>query len=143
MYQSRTRRIAKWTGLTTLGLLFAVLVANQQWGIDCIINDTYISMETGGLWMGSLPVGEYDGFFDVHRVNPGIVWWIRRYELGALNQPGWFLILPLWPLVVAIAIPTAWFWRRDRRHPPGHCKRCGYDLTGNVTGVCSECGEAN
>ncbi|MBN1342741.1 MAG: hypothetical protein JXQ73_08690 [Phycisphaerae bacterium] len=23
---------------------------------------------------------------------------------------------------------------------PGHCGRCGYDLTGNVSGVCPECG---
>jgi len=25
---------------------------------------------------------------------------------------------------------------------PGHCTKCGYDLTGNVSGICSECGEA-
>jgi hypothetical protein len=25
--------------------------------------------------------------------------------------------------------------------PPGHCPNCGYDLTGNVSGVCPECGE--
>lgn len=24
--------------------------------------------------------------------------------------------------------------------PPGHCWKCGYDLTGNVSGVCPECG---
>lgn len=23
---------------------------------------------------------------------------------------------------------------------PGHCKKCGYNLTGNVSGICSECG---
>ena len=28
------------------------------------------------------------------------------------------------------------------RRPPGHCQTCGYDLTGNVSGVCPECGEA-
>jgi hypothetical protein len=28
-----------------------------------------------------------------------------------------------------------------RRHPPGHCQACGYNLTGNVSGVCPECGE--
>lgn len=27
-----------------------------------------------------------------------------------------------------------------RRQPEGHCQNCGYDLTGNVSGVCSECG---
>jgi len=26
-------------------------------------------------------------------------------------------------------------------YPTGHCHRCGYDLTGNVSGVCPECGE--
>ena len=30
---------------------------------------------------------------------------------------------------------------RDLRVPAGHCRKCGYNLTGNVTGVCSECGE--
>jgi hypothetical protein len=24
--------------------------------------------------------------------------------------------------------------------PPGHCRRCGYNLTGNVSGACPECG---
>ena len=31
---------------------------------------------------------------------------------------------------------------RERRpfYPPGHCKMCGYNLTGNESGVCPECG---
>jgi len=30
-----------------------------------------------------------------------------------------------------------------RRQPlaAGHCQTCGYNLTGNVSGVCPECGE--
>ncbi|MFQ5807377.1 MAG: hypothetical protein ACE5I3_13095 [Phycisphaerae bacterium] len=32
--------------------------------------------------------------------------------------------------------------RAKRRIPPGHCQKCGYDLTGNVSGKCPECGEA-
>ena len=33
-------------------------------------------------------------------------------------------------------------WRRRQRllRERGLCLKCGYDLTGNVTGVCSECG---
>ena len=27
-----------------------------------------------------------------------------------------------------------------RRQQPGHCVRCAYDLTGNTSGVCPECG---
>ncbi len=42
--------------------------------------------------------------------------------------------------MVFIAFPTFVFWRRGRRRKPGHCG-CGYDLTGNVSGRCPECGE--
>jgi hypothetical protein len=37
----------------------------------------------------------------------------------------------------------AWgHWRRVRhaRPPKGVCRECGYDLTGNVSGKCPECG---
>ena len=32
------------------------------------------------------------------------------------------------------------WWLDLRRIPPGHCPHCGYDLTGNVSGKCPECG---
>ena len=52
------------------------------------------------------------------------------------------LIIPLWMPFAVIALPTGFlFWRDRRRIPPGHCQRCGYNLTGNVSGKCSECGE--
>ncbi len=59
-----------------------------------------------------------------------------RIDLRLLS----IVTLPFWMPLLAIALPTVWLWRRDSRHPPGHCRKCGYDLTGNVTGVCSECG---
>ncbi len=31
-------------------------------------------------------------------------------------------------------------WRRFTRPPSGHCQTCGYNLTGNVSGICPECG---
>ncbi len=36
----------------------------------------------------------------------------------------------------------SFFWDSEirRGYPPGHCQRCGYDLTGNLSGVCPECG---
>jgi hypothetical protein len=49
--------------------------------------------------------------------------------------------LPLWLPLVIIAIPTAILWHRDRRrYPPGHCRQCGYNLTGNESGKCPEMG---
>lgn len=44
-------------------------------------------------------------------------------------------LLTIYP---AIAIFTARIRRRKRR--PGHCKECDYNLTGNESGICPECG---
>lgn len=30
---------------------------------------------------------------------------------------------------------------RRKGAPRGHCRACGYDLTGNVSGICPECGK--
>jgi len=53
-----------------------------------------------------------------------------------------YLIMPLWLPFAVFAGPTLilWFLDRRRRFPRGHCQKCGYDLTGNVSGRCPECG---
>jgi hypothetical protein len=56
-----------------------------------------------------------------------------------------YLEFPYW-LVASLAalLPTVRLWsigRARRRVRRGHCPRCGYDLTGNVSGVCPECGD--
>jgi hypothetical protein len=65
----------------------------------------------------------------------------RRMASTGPFLPGNAWVLPFWALLVAGAILSAWLWWRDRRPPPGHCQSCGYDLTGNASGVCPECGE--
>ena len=54
----------------------------------------------------------------------------------------WTLIVSLWyPTALFSLLPVIWMIRRiRRRRPPGYCQRCGYDLTGNDTGRCPECG---
>lgn len=57
---------------------------------------------------------------------------------------------PSQTVFVGIEVSTALFgillsrliWRDRRRRLPGHCKKCGYDLRGNVSGRCPECGDA-
>ena len=43
--------------------------------------------------------------------------------------------------VVAWAVLDRPHWVRVRRWRRGQCVGCGYDLTGNVSGVCPECGQ--
>jgi hypothetical protein len=79
----------------------------------------------------------------------------RRWALGGasiervIRVPGgrvWAVSLPLWmPFVVFSSYPLLTFvhhlrHRRRYRLQQGLCVTCGYDLTGNVSGICSECG---
>ena len=54
--------------------------------------------------------------------------------------------IPHWFATVLLMAPPAAYAasarRRRRRAKPGHCPSCGYDLTGNLSGVCPECGNA-
>jgi hypothetical protein len=54
--------------------------------------------------------------------------------------------LPLWfcalfPAACVVVLGSAWLLRRNESQS-NHCRACGYDLTGNVSGVCPECGTA-
>ena len=57
------------------------------------------------------------------------------------------VMLPTWFVALATAIlPVAWLRRERRRRLRAFraaracCLACGYDLTGNISGVCPECG---
>jgi hypothetical protein len=58
---------------------------------------------------------------------------LQAYVLFSLNM-GLYAACALL-LVVA---PVLRLWRRVPA--PGQCRHCGYDLTGNVSGRCPECG---
>ena len=62
--------------------------------------------------------------------------------LPTFGRPGgrWELTVPVWMVFCICAVLTAIAFRRSRI-PPGHCHKCGYDLAGNVSGRCPECGE--
>ena len=54
------------------------------------------------------------------------------------------LILPLWSLVlVFLILPLVWIVAAMRsRRNTNTCNTCAYDLTGNTSGTCPECGTA-
>lgn len=63
--------------------------------------------------------------------------WARHLQV--LRQHD--LWLPSWPVALPLIV---WFAvmaeRRSYRRRTGCCLHCGYNLTGNVTGRCPECG---
>lgn len=51
--------------------------------------------------------------------------------------------IPTFWLQLPFILALAWlFFTRRPRRKPGHCQKCNYNLTGNTSGRCPECGEA-
>ncbi len=62
------------------------------------------------------------------------------WNAWSILRPDSEIFVPLYALFLAVAVPTLLVWRFGRKPvKPGHC-RCGYNLTGNTSGVCPECG---
>ncbi len=144
MYRrSRIRRIAKWSGVVVCVVLVVAWVISGRWGVSYVV-------ATSPVWH-DLRVAY--GRADVISTNeawmptpdePRLRYW-RNYSwswawLPEVNNPAGSITCPLWVPFIIVLVPTAYLFYRDRRHPRGHCQKCGYDLQGNVSGVCSECG---
>jgi len=78
-------------------------------------------------------------------------WWsgFNSFDTGWMPSAGTrlgmrHLVLPFW-MPSSLFAGVLWYCNRPRalrrrRKKRGLCANCGYNLTGNVTGVCSECG---
>lgn len=96
----------------------------------------------------SWPKWKYDPRFLIGNTKH-LPWWspvsfdvghpLRLGRRQTVPQSTW-LTIPLWIPLVLTASPAAYLFYRDRRIPPHCCQSCGYDLTGNTSGVCPECG---
>ena len=66
--------------------------------------------------------------------------WHLVPEMRFYPSGGRQAVFSLWtPLVLLLSV-AALARALGRRKCPGCCHKCGYDLTGNVSGICPECG---
>ncbi len=163
---SRCRRILKRAGLVVCLLVFLVWGLSLRWEVWW--NTPRISgrVEFGvlsGFWKQygeewtTRPTGVYRGTrragWDAAKrvfIKPasplGFRWpkfsqHTQRFRSNR-NVEHYHFLIPCWLLFLITATPTAFIWWRDHsRIPPGHCQKCGYNLTGNESGVCPECGK--
>lgn len=77
-------------------------------------------------------------------LGPDIWYRTTLFFIPAVPSTAKFLLILLIPRVVTVFLAFSCARLMARRHqiPPGHCQRCGYDLTGNESGICPECGQA-
>lgn len=137
----RKGRILKWAGLFVSMLIVVAWAISLHGQYECayIFSDHSIyvaSIHDGclSLWTDYV-VSSVGGFlFDYVPSTRMVIRWAPEYESS-------YLLLPLWIPFLVISVPTAYLWYCDRRRIPPHCcQQCGYDLTGNTSGICPECG---
>ncbi len=133
--RSRTRRVLKWGGT----LLCAALVFLFLLGIFVEVQidvPGHCLFYIGG---GGIIVSHDSAFqhFGVHAYAlPAHMRWLAMLPNEYAGD-----VYPYWISLLVVGLPTVGLWVFDRRRvPAGHCGRCGYNLTGNVSGVCPECG---
>jgi len=154
----RKGRILKWAGLVVSLLTIAAWAVSIPWtwmyaryraksgqletmvrlDVGCLIWQDYVPSDSGGSGNTQWTCEVFDAPFSPM----WLPYWppYRSYD-GTRSDVNSQYRLPLWIPFLCVAIPTAILWWRDRRRiSPGHCQKCGYDLTGNVSGVCPECG---
>jgi hypothetical protein len=159
----RRWRILKWAGLVLSGVIVLAWAASRRCCLtygrldprgatstQTIAGRTY-TLHACSFWQCKGGSVEYWCFAVPQFTSPGSQGW---YLDGRHDRLTWLpvyrhfadgnhhIFLPLWIPFLIVAIPTAFLWWRDRRRiPPGHCQKCGYNLTGNMSGICPECGE--
>lgn len=60
-------------------------------------------------------------------------------------SPAYQVTIPLLPWALLMGLKgmagALLIWRAERKRRDHDCESCGYDLTGNISGICPECGE--
>lgn len=87
-------------------------------------------------WSDGLPI-EFRAELNPYGAYWRMWWWDGGIAPGILAAE-----FPVWVVaaVCGASAITVWSLRRRRRSAPGCCVHCGYDLTGNTSGRCPECG---
>ena len=69
------------------------------------------------------------------RLSPLPEWNLWNYWAAG----SWVIAVPLYAMFAAALLTTTAVWRFVPKFPRGHCRRCGYNLTGLTKARCPEC----
>lgn len=125
-------------------------LGSRWWRLDFYQPRFSVGIASGGFGVRTVSVLRGDPGnclntgWTLQRTAPGLSFylWPSYVDYAKLGlAPFRFLIIPLWiPLLPLLARATYVFYRDRTRRMPGHCCKCGYNLTGNTSGRCPECG---
>ncbi len=150
--EPRTRRILKWGGAAAATAILLACVFSLVWCFVCGSGDWSVSLLLGRVQLELTDPPAEHFYFRIKRIAHSPSQVLEGLIIGlqsslvfegvtASGRQLKIYSLPLWAILAVVIPPSGYLWWLDRRRPkPGYCQSCGYNLTGNVSGVCSECG---
>lgn len=150
---SRGLRVVKWAATLASLVLIGLAVISFRYSVYVNYDRAHaVRLLAGGISVVpqvrshcahapplSPPPLVYHSDLDFVWTYPGMVTALTR----ANNWPQFSgdVVIPIWLLFAPAALLSIALWIADRRLVrSGFCSTCGYDLTGNVSGRCPECG---
>lgn len=128
---TRIRQLFFLSSFVVTMLLFAMWIVSFWARFGYSGDRTFVGYQAGALIVCPTH-GEGNSGWIVGRRNVSETIWLTHL-LGPI------VVLGGWIPVVGCAIPALICWP-DRHPKPGSCIKCRYDLTGNTSGICPECG---
>ena len=136
----RRYRKLKWLSLVLFGLCVVAWLISSKYDVAGAWNTGVVGIQRG-CFVLTVGVPTTPHFLWSPRPpHPGKVFIWKPHIVAHQRNPGGTAMIPLWiPMIVTLA--AAWFFHRKARFTRlGHCAKCSYDLSGNESGVCPECG---
>lgn len=142
--------IMKCTGLFSIAFLLVVWILTLRFGVAiCLSNRLSIVFQENQMEFYFFPPNRswltYNECWSGEWSRIEFLWpeidGTYIFRQGMRIKTSDILMLPYWIPIVFAVLPTSVLFYKDRhRLSPCHCPKCGYNLTGNTSGVCSECG---
>lgn len=111
----------------------AIYSEDDPLSIDFTFSGVYSDPRDPGIWRNQITLPSYQP----SRLEPFPLSDVRDKYYIPLDG---HLTLPHSLFFTLFAIPAIILWRHSRRRGPNDCRKCGYNLTGNTSGRCPECG---
>lgn len=110
-----------------------------------LMKDIHINRRPSGWFWGT-----YEGsMLLTERLGLQLPYWRSKYHAaGSFSQYSWGAAtfrnwqIPCWLITLALIVACAINFLLDRHLPAHLCVNCRYDLSGNTSGICPECGTA-
>jgi hypothetical protein len=129
----RTRFLCLLSGLIGICFIISCFLTRGY-----MANGALFAFHHGSVSLIFLPGIRHAGWIEISGATANYQWWpgMERDKLGSIIG----IWVPLWIPFLAAVLTTILSQLLRSKDKVLRCNTCGYNLTGNTTGICPECG---